>query len=225
MQRLSPFSLLLLTLGSRSRSLHAFAPPSFHGRYHQISTRSLTSASNPLYMAKDDDKDDSKQSSEKKSTSKNSNKNDKTDRSELSSATDWLDAAVEATMLKGGFDESSFLVGILGDLHIDPRKMEDYEQGRDHWMPIFDRANKAHGNTALVSLGDLGESKNCNHNPDNPDELFAGTTLCHEMAAEFLGSFGLPYEVVGGKHTTVLLWAILLLLLWSSIRNSSHLPF
>lgn len=197
MQRLSPFSLLLLALSSQSPSLHAFAPPSFRGRY-QISTRSLTpAASTPLYMAKDDGKDDSKKTSEKKSN-KNS---DKTDRSELSSATDWLDAAVEATVLKGGFDESSFLVGILGDLHIDPRKMEDYEQGRDHWMPIFDRANKAHGNTALVSLGDLGESKNCNHNPDNPDELFAGTTLCHEMASEFLGSFDLPYEVIGGNHT------------------------
>ena len=131
----------------------------------------------------------------------NENVEKKTDRSELSSATDWLDAAVEATMLKGGFDESSFLVGILGDLHIDPRKMEDYEQGRDHWLPIFDRANKAHGNTALVSLGDLGESKNCGHNPDNPDELFAGTTLCHELASEYLRSFNIPYEVIGGMCT------------------------
>jgi hypothetical protein len=65
-------------------------------------------------------------------------------------------------------------VGILGDLHIDPRKMEDYETGREHWLPIFEEAKNEHGNVALVSLGDLGESKNCGHNPSNPSELFAG---------------------------------------------------
>lgn len=93
-----------------------------------------------------------------------------------------------------------FTVGILGDLHIDPRKMEDYETGRSHFVPILEEAKAAHGNAALVSLGDLGESKNCDHNPNNPSELFAGTTICHELAAEFLGSFGVPYEVVGGNH-------------------------
>ena len=174
-------SFLLLILSIQSQSIHGFAPPSFRGR-NQFGT----SATASLFMAAKDN---------------NENVEKKTDRSELSSATDWLDAAVEATMLKGGFDESSFLVGILGDLHIDPRKMEDYEQGRDHWLPIFDRANKAHGNTALVSLGDLGESKNCGHNPDNPDELFAGTTLCHELASEYLRSFNIPYEVIGGMCT------------------------
>jgi len=30
--------------------------------------------------------------------------------------------------------------------------------------------------------------------------LFAGTTICHETAADFLGSFGVPYEVIGGNH-------------------------
>jgi hypothetical protein len=73
-----------------------------------------------------------------------------------------------------------FVVGILGDLHMDPRK------------------KAAHGNAALVSLGDLGESKSVR--PDETSELFAGTTECHELAAEFLGSFGVPYEVVGGNH-------------------------
>lgn len=122
------------------------------------------------------------------------------DRSTFSAADDWLDAAVRSTLEKGGFDESSFLVGVLGDLHIDPRKMDEYQEGHDHWIPIFQRAKEAHGNTALVSLGDLGESKNCEHNPQNPSELFAGTTLCHEMAAEFLRSFDVPYEVIGGNH-------------------------
>lgn len=95
----------------------------------------------------------------------------------------------------GDFD---FAVGILGDLHIDPRKLEDYIESRDQ---IYD-AFLAHpgANHVIVSLGDLGESKNCDHNTQNPSELFAGTTLCHEMAAEYLNSFQLPYEVVTGNH-------------------------
>ena len=101
-----------------------------------------------------------------------------------------------------GLETQEFMVGILGDLHIDPRKMEDYVTGREQWLPIFDAAKAQHGNTALVSLGDLGESKYCDHNPSNPSELFAGTTICHEMAADFLGSFNVPYEVVGGNHGT-----------------------
>ena len=97
-------------------------------------------------------------------------------------------------------DPTAFTIGIVGDLHIDPRKFEDYEVGRSHFLPIFESAKKSHGNVALVSLGDLGESKNCEHNPAIPSELYAGTTLCHETAAEFLGSFGVPYEVIGGNH-------------------------
>lgn len=99
-------------------------------------------------------------------------------------------------------DDYSFLVGILGDLHIDPRKMDDYSVGREHFLDIFTDAKSSFGEdkVALVSLGDLGESKNCDHNPDNPFELFAGTTQCHAMAAEYLNSFEVPYEVIGGNH-------------------------
>lgn len=102
-------------------------------------------------------------------------------------------------------DPYSFVVPVLGDLHIDPRKMEDYEVGREHIKKIIQDAKsklKRDDGVAIVSLGDLGESKNCDHNEDNPFELFAGTTKCHEMAAEFLGSFGdnVPYEVIGGNH-------------------------
>lgn len=93
---------------------------------------------------------------------------------------------------------SDFTVGILGDLHIDPRKMEDYETGREHWLKVFGETTGP--NKALVSLGDLGESKSVR--PEETTELFAGTTECHEIAAEFLGSFGVPYEVVGGNHGT-----------------------
>jgi hypothetical protein len=97
-------------------------------------------------------------------------------------------------------DPTAFLVGILGDLHLDPRKMDHYTDGRNHWLPILEQAKTAHGNAVLCSLGDLGESKNCDHNPANPDELYAGTTLCHTEAAKFLNSFGVPYEVIGGNH-------------------------
>jgi hypothetical protein len=91
-----------------------------------------------------------------------------------------------------------FTVGVLGDLHIDPRKMDDYYTGRDQWKPTLEKAKEEHGNVALVSLGDLGESKSVR--PAETSELFAGTTECHRMAAEYLGSFGVPYEVVGGNH-------------------------
>lgn len=96
------------------------------------------------------------------------------------------------------FSADEFLVGVLGDLHMDPRKMEDYEVGRAQFIPIFEEAKAKHGNVALVSLGDLGESKSVR--PQETSELFAGTTECHELAAEFLSSFGVPYEVVGGNH-------------------------
>jgi len=91
-----------------------------------------------------------------------------------------------------------FLVTVVGDLHMDPRKMEDYETGRSHFVPIFAEAKEKHGNVALVSLGDLGESKSVR--PSETAELFAGTTACHELAAGYLGSFGVPYEVIGGNH-------------------------
>ena len=78
--------------------------------------------------------------------------------------------------------------------------MEDYAIGRKHFEDIFSQAKSDGKGVAVVSLGDLGESKNCGHNPESDSELFAGTTKCHEMAAEFLGSFGVPYEVVGGNH-------------------------
>jgi len=181
MRKILILSLLLLGSGS-----HALAPPMILqgiGRGGGLSNTRPTT----LQMAKAEGRNVS-------------NQQKTTDRSEFKKADEWLDAAVQSTLDKGGFDESSFLIGILGDLHIDPRKMDEYEEGRNHWIPIFERANKAHGNTALVSLGDLGESKNCNHNPANPDELFAGTTQCHELAAEYLGSFGVPYEVIGGNH-------------------------
>uniref|UniRef100_A0A7S0Q9T2 EF-hand domain-containing protein n=1 Tax=Coccolithus braarudii TaxID=221442 RepID=A0A7S0Q9T2_9EUKA len=94
--------------------------------------------------------------------------------------------------------EDEFTVAILGDLHIDPRKMDDYYKGREDFLPIIQDAKQRGVACAVVSLGDLGESKSVR--PEETQELFAGTTECHEMAAEFLGSFGVDYEVIGGNH-------------------------
>jgi len=113
--------------------------------------------------------------------------------------TAWVSApASRATRSRLFMSADEFTIGILGDLHIDPRKMEDYEIGREQFLPILNDAKDKHGNVALVSLGDLGESKSVR--PLETTELFAGTTECHEMAAEFLSSFGVPYEVIGGNH-------------------------
>ncbi|CAJ1935119.1 unnamed protein product [Cylindrotheca closterium] len=171
-------SLAITVMMLSTTEVFSFTPPTLRKR--QVSLRTETMLSTPFF-----DKSDGM-----------------TDRSELVEAEQWLDAAVSSTLKTGGFDESSFLVGILGDLHIDPRKMEDYEDGKKDWKPIFDAAQLAHGNTCLVSLGDLGESKNCDHNKDNPAELYSGTTLCHEVAADFLSNLapGIPYEVIGGNH-------------------------
>ncbi|KAK7236144.1 hypothetical protein SO694_00060050 [Aureococcus anophagefferens] len=95
-------------------------------------------------------------------------------------------------------DSDQFCVAVLGDLHMDPRKMEDYATGRSHVVPILEDASDRGVQTALVSLGDLGESKSVR--PEETAELFAGTTACHELAADFLGSFGTDYEVIGGNH-------------------------
>ncbi|CAB9500859.1 Calcineurin-like phosphoesterase [Seminavis robusta] len=106
-------------------------------------------------------------------------------------------AAPQQISSGGGDDE--FVVGVLGDLHIDPRKFDDYEIGREHWLRIFDETRARNcNNLALVSLGDLGESKSVR--PKETSELFAGTTECHMMAAEYLRSLGVEYEVVGGNH-------------------------
>lgn len=127
-----------------------------------------------------------------------------TPRSAANGATNGESSSTTLPILNGEAwkDPTSFTVGILGDLHIDPRKMDEYEEGRSHWLQVLDEAKQSVGEerVALVSLGDLGESKNCDHNEMNPSELFAGTTICHTMASEYFGSFGVPYEVIGGNH-------------------------
>ena len=80
---------------------------------------------------------------------------------------------------------------------MDPRQgMDDYDAGRQHFRNVFKNCQH-HDNKAIVSLGDLGESKAI---WEDSTELFSGTTECHTLAADYLGSFGAPYELVGGNH-------------------------
>jgi hypothetical protein len=73
-----------------------------------------------------------------------------------------------------------FAVAIVSDLQMDPRKMEGYEMGREQWL----KPKNTNGNVTVVSLGDLGESKSVR--PNETNQLFAGTTECHEVLLSFL---------------------------------------
>jgi len=141
-------------------------------------------------------------------------------------------ADVGAKKNKNKKNDDEFLVAVLGDLHLDPRDVRDVEVGRRHWTTIFREYNRyrrrrqqqrqqrndddetreeeeENGNLAIVSLGDLGESKPIVFaDGRNGGVPFSGTTACHEMAAEYLRSFRsgdddgdvVPYEVVAGNH-------------------------
>ena len=89
-------------------------------------------------------------------------------------------------------DPTNYTIGILGDLHMDPRDTEHSYEGRDHMKAVLDSSP----NPFLVSLGDLGESKDCTESK----QLFAGTTECFKMVREFLDGFGHKYDIVGGNH-------------------------
>jgi hypothetical protein len=90
-------------------------------------------------------------------------------------------------------DPTAFTIGILGDLHIDPRDMDHTYEGREHMKKALESAPP---NRFVVSLGDLGESKDCTQTK----QLFAGTTPCFELASEYLNGFGCNFDVVGGNH-------------------------
>eukprot|EP01041_Mallomonas_annulata_P007494 gene7494-15334_t len=94
---------------------------------------------------------------------------------------------------------SDYTIAVLGDLHLDPRYMEDHIAGREHFAKILrDENGNIKRNACAVSVGDLGESKSVS--PETTKELFAGTTACFELAADYLSGFGVPFEVVGGNH-------------------------
>jgi len=89
-------------------------------------------------------------------------------------------------------DPTAFTLGILGDLHIDPRDMDHTLEGRDHMKKILEGSPRPF----LVSLGDLGESKDCTETK----QLFSGTTPCFELVKDYLDGFGTKYDIVGGNH-------------------------
>ena len=72
------------------------------------------------------------------------------------------------------------------------RYMEDHYEARDHFKKILTESPSPH--SCVVSLGDLGESKSV----DETKQLFAGTSACFKLTAEYLEGYGVPYEVIGG---------------------------
>ena len=89
------------------------------------------------------------------------------------------------TLPEGEFE---YRVAILGDLHVDPRDLDHTMEGREHM--------KAHNPDFVVSLGDLGESKDCTESK----QLYAGTTPCFKLVRDYFDGFGVPFDVVGGNH-------------------------
>jgi len=86
-----------------------------------------------------------------------------------------------------------FTLAILGDLHLDPRDLDHSYEGREHFKQIFAETDSS---KFVVSLGDLGESKDCT----GSGSLFAGTSECFDLARDFLDGFGPSFDVVGGNH-------------------------
>mmetsp|Transcript_5712 Transcript_5712/g.16872 ORF Transcript_5712/g.16872 Transcript_5712/m.16872 type:complete len:551 (-) Transcript_5712:54-1706(-) len=81
-----------------------------------------------------------------------------------------------------------YRIGILGDLHVDPRDLDHTFEGREHM--------KSHNPDFIVSLGDLGESKDCTESK----QLYAGTSECFTLVREYLDGFDVPFDLVGGNH-------------------------
>ena len=93
--------------------------------------------------------------------------------------------------------DPDFTIAILGDLHLDPRYMDDHYKGREHFLPIVTtKDGQPKSSACVVSLGDLGESKSV----DETKQLFAGTSKCFALAREYLDGYKVPFEVVGGNH-------------------------
>ncbi|KAJ8606424.1 hypothetical protein CTAYLR_010003 [Chrysophaeum taylorii] len=103
-----------------------------------------------------------------------------------------LEAARGLTTLPKG--EGEFVVAILGDLHCDPRDLADMLEARDQIKSVV--AELGCEKKFLVSLGDLGESKDCTQS----QQLYSGTSACFKLVREYLDGFELPFDVVGGNH-------------------------
>ena len=83
--------------------------------------------------------------------------------------------------------EGEFMIGVLGDLHLQ-EPMGCFEEGRRHMAAAL--AGGAAGNNGLlVQLGDLGGPKG------DP-----GSAACFAGAKEYLSGFGVPFSIVLGNH-------------------------
>mmetsp|Transcript_9600 Transcript_9600/g.13285 ORF Transcript_9600/g.13285 Transcript_9600/m.13285 type:complete len:497 (+) Transcript_9600:189-1679(+) len=74
--------------------------------------------------------------------------------------------------------------------------MDDTYAAREHMKALFAKDEYKDANKFLISLGDVGESKDCTETK----QLYAGTTACFELVSDYLENFGVPYDVVGGNH-------------------------
>eukprot|EP00903_Cladosiphon_okamuranus_P022060 g20287.t1 len=87
-------------------------------------------------------------------------------------------------------DNPTFVLAVLGDLHLDPADMRAHEEARDQ----ITRQMEAEAflmeteNLHVVSLGDLGAYGS------------AGTTECFELARDYLEGFQAPIDIVSGNH-------------------------
>uniref|UniRef100_A0A0G4H8L3 Uncharacterized protein n=1 Tax=Chromera velia CCMP2878 TaxID=1169474 RepID=A0A0G4H8L3_9ALVE len=99
-------------------------------------------------------------------------------------------SSLHGTPVKG--EEDEFTVAVLGDLHLDPRYMEDHIEGRQQLQGIL----CASPSPCVVSLGDLGESKSV----DQTEQIFSGTSASFRLASAYLNSYGYPFEVITGNH-------------------------
>ena len=79
------------------------------------------------------------------------------------------------------------------DPQLDPRDLDHSFEGREHFKKIFAETDTS---KFVVSLGDLGESKDCT----GSGSLFAGTSECFDLAGDYLRGYGEKFDVVGGNH-------------------------
>ncbi|CAB1102864.1 unnamed protein product [Ectocarpus sp. CCAP 1310/34] len=87
-------------------------------------------------------------------------------------------------------DNPTFVLTVLGDLHLDPADMRAHEEARDqivHQMEAEAFLMETE-NMHVVSLGDLGAYGS------------AGTTECFRVAREYLDGFHAPVDIVSGNH-------------------------
>ncbi|CAN0376028.1 unnamed protein product, partial [Ectocarpus sp. 12 AP-2014] len=87
-------------------------------------------------------------------------------------------------------DNPTFVLTVLGDLHLDPADMRAHEEARDqivHQMEAEAFLMETE-NLHVVSLGDLGAYGS------------AGTTECFRVARDYLDGFHAPVDIVSGNH-------------------------